>query len=620
MAGDRAPRKATSKTKAGSKPRRRGLWAFLRLALTASIWGAVGSTALIAWYAYDLPDIARIEAAATRRPAVTLLASDGSQLARIGDLYGAPVRLADLPAHLPQAVIATEDRRFYSHFGVDPIGTARALVANLRAGGIRQGGSTITQQLAKNLFLTRARTVRRKVQETLLALWLERNLTKDQILTIYLNRVYFGAAAYGVEAAARRYFAKSATRLSLWESAVLAGLLKAPSRDNPVASPKRAAGRARQVLQNMVAAGWLDPATAKAARRTRVAARRPTRTSLGSGARYFVDWALDQVTDYLGYYEGDIVVRTTLDARLQRLAEAGMARTLRSGAGRGVGEGALVALGPKGDVRAMVGGRDYRASQFNRATQALRQPGSAFKLFVYLAGIEAGARPGDRLQDRPITVEGWTPRNAGRRHRGEVTLREGAARSLNSVAVALAERAGRDRVVRAARRLGITSRLRPDPSLALGVHEVTLLELAGAYAVVANGGMGVWPHGISEIRGTGGRVLYRRGGGGPGRVVEAGHIAILNDLLTAVVDWGTGKRAKLDRPAAGKTGTSQNYRDAWFLGYTAELIAGVWLGNDDGRSMKGVTGGSLPAELWRDFMAGALQGAPRQPLPGLASN
>ena len=547
-----------------------------------------------------------------------MLASDGSILARYGQVHGQPVQVRDLPPHVPRAFLAIEDHRFYQHPGVDVIGVVRAAARNIAAGGIRQGGSTITQQLAKNLFLTRERTLRRKLQETLLAFWLEHRFTKDQILSIYLNRIYFGAGAYGVDAAARRYFGRSAQQVTLFQAAVLAGLVKAPSRDNPIANPKRAAARANLVLMRMTRAGWIDARTAGRTRRDHV--ELGSRHKQATGARYFTDWVLDLVDDYIGYHGGDLVIKTTLDPRLQRLAQNRVQRLIEKNAARKVGQAALVALTPDGAVRAMIGGRDYKKSQYNRATQARRQPGSAFKLFVYLAALEAGVRPGDILSDKPITVNGWTPRNYGRKHRGDVTFREGAARSSNSVAVALAERAGRKQVIQAARRLGITAPLRPNPSLALGAHEVTLLELTGAYAVVAGGGEGVWAHGIQEIKDGGGRILFRREGGGPGRVVAPRHVESLNDLLSAVVGWGTGKAARLDRPAAGKTGTSQGNRDAWFVGYTPDLVTGVWLGNDNFTPMKGVTGGTLSAVLWRDFMRASLRDLPARPLPGIASD
>ncbi len=579
-----------------------------------AVWGIVCLGAMVAWYAYDLPDVDRA-LAATRRPTVTIVAADGSVLARLGDLYGMPVRLDDLPPALSQAVLATEDRRFYSHFGLDVIGLARAALANARAGAIVQGGSTITQQVAKNLFLTPERTLKRKVQELLLALWLEYRFAKKQIFTVYLNRVYLGAGAFGVEAAARRYFAKSARHLSIYEAAMLAGLLKAPSRDNPRANPDGAAKRAAQVLANMVAAGYLSPAQARAAKARKVRLAGPAKGRMG---RHFADWVLEQVSSYVSPGDRDITVTTTLDTRLQRLAEARVGSLLR-GAGRaaGISEAALVAMAPDGAVRAMVGGRDYGGSQFNRATQALRQPGSAFKPFVVLAGLEAGLAPESRFTDAPVVVGNWRPRNFNGVHRGPVTLAQALAQSINTVAVMVAERAGRDRVIGVARRLGVTARLKPTPSLALGAAEVSLIELTGAYAPFANGGIGIWAYGIEAIRDAGGRVLYKRAGSGPGRVVKPAHVAAMNAMLSAAITSGTGRAAQMSRPVAGKTGTSQNFRDAWFVGYSAQLVTGVWMGNDDGRPMRKVTGGGLPARLWREFMSAAHEGIPARPLPGL---
>ncbi|MBI4185146.1 MAG: PBP1A family penicillin-binding protein [Proteobacteria bacterium] len=605
--------------RAGAKGRRakggRGILGRIVLwGAVGAVWALVGLAALVATYAYGLPDI-DAAIAATRRPSVTLLAADGGVIATYGDLYGEPVRLADLPPALPAAVLATEDRRFYSHFGLDPIGIARALLANLGAGRVVAGGSTITQQLAKNLFLTPERTLKRKVQEVLLALWLERRFSKDQILTLYLNRVYLGAGAYGVDAAARRYFGRPAARLDIWQSAMIAGLLKAPSAYNPLGDPARAERRTRQVLANMLAAGYLDARQAAAVRPGRAA---PSQAS-GPSARHFGDWVLDQLDEYVGGGPRDLVVVTTLDARLQARAEALVETALaRPGRELRAGEGAIVAMAPDGAVRAMVGGRDYGESQFNRATQALRQPGSAFKPFVYLAAAERGLTPETRLLDAPITIDGWRPENFDERYLGEVTAREAMARSLNSVAVRVMQRAGGARVAEVARRLGITATLRPGPSLALGTSEVSLIEMVGAFAPFANGGSGVWPYGIVEVRDREGRVLHRRRGSGPGRVVAPREVAAINDMLHAAVEWGTGRAARLDgRAVAGKTGTTQSYRDAWFVGYSADYVAGVWIGNDDGAPMKEVTGGSLPARLWHDLMAAAHRGLPPRPLPGL---
>ena len=599
----------------GGKPRRSRRLALLKWGATGLIWVSVLFAGAVIWYAWDLPDPQRLDRV-TRRPSVTLLDSRGDTLATFGDLYGAPVGLDRMPPYLPKAVIAVEDRRFMDHPGIDPWGLARAAIVNLREGRIRQGGSTITQQLAKNLFLTPRRNLRRKVQEMLLALWLEYRFSKRQILAIYLNRVYLGAGTYGVDAAARKYFGKSPDKLSLYESAMLAGMLKAPSRYNPLANPKAAARRAALALNAMVQAGYLSRAEAAVARSKR---RTAPPLASGAGRRYFADWVLEQVPGFVGYSESDLIVVTTLDARLQAFAEVSVTATLDGkGAALGAGQAALVALAPGGAVRAMVGGRDYRGSQFNRATQGLRQPGSAFKPFVFLAALEAGLGPDDRFYDGPLKIGKWSPRNYANRYYGEVTLRDSLARSLNSVAVRVSERVGRKKVIEVAKRLGITSKLAPNPSIALGASEVSLLELTGAYAAFANRGLGVWPYGIVEIRNGAGEVLYRRAGSGPGRVMAPEHVAAMNDVLRSVVVWGTGKAARFGRPAAGKTGTSQEFRDAWFIGYTPDLVTGVWLGNDGGAPMKGVTGGSLPARLWKSFMARALTGTPPTPLPGVA--
>ena len=583
-----------------------------RWSLVAAVWGFVLLGSVLAFYATDLPDIGGL-ARATRQPSISLLAADGSPISSTGEVYGRSVTVAQLPPVLPHAVLAVEDRRFYSHWGIDLRGLARALWVNLRAGGVIQGGSTITQQLAKVLFLTPERTLKRKAQEALLALWLERRFTKDEILSLYLNRVYLGSGTYGVDAAARRYFDKAASEVTLYEAAQLAGLLKAPSRYNPVSDYQRAGQRTRVVLNVMVDAGFISADEARQA-----LASKPGRPRLaGRRARYFADWVMGQIGDYVGRIDSDLAVVTTLDPRLQNIAEDELTAMLAdAGARRGAGQGAFVALTPDGAVRAMVGGRDYGESQFNRSVQALRQPGSAFKVFVYLAAMESGWRPDDRLIDSPVAVGNWEPRNYGGRYYGDVTLREAFARSLNSVSVRLTEQVGRERVAEVARRLGITSDLEVAPSLALGASEVTLLELTNAYATFANRGRGVWPYGILEIRDVTGRVIYRRRGEGSGVLVGAHDVDQMTNLMTASVEWGTGKAAKIGRPAAGKTGTSQDFRDAWFVGFTRELVAGAWFGNDDGRPMTKVTGGGLPAKLWARIMTRALENHAPQPLAG----
>jgi len=598
--------------KPGPKPPARPLWLrLLRIGVIVASWSVAAAGVLVVWYGWDLPNPDKLETP-TRRPSVTLLAGNGAVLATFGDLYGGPVRFNQIPPYLVQAVVATEDRRFFDHPGMDPVGILRAAWTNLRAGAVRQGGSTLTQQIAKNLFLTPERSIRRKVQEMLLAFWLEARFDKRQLFAIYINRVYFGAGAWGVEAAARRYFARRTEQVALRQAALLAGLLKAPSRYSPLIDAKRAAARADQVIDNMVAAGFLTARQARAAKREGLGVAAAAR---GTGARYFADWLLDRASGYIGPTARDLVIHTTLMPRLQRLAEARVEAALkRDGKRSAVEQAALVAMAPDGAVRVMVGGRDWGKSQFNRATQAMRQPGSAFKLFVYLAALEAGMRPGDTVLDAPLTIDGWRPRNYTGRYRGPVTLADAMAGSINTAAVRISEKVGRGRVAAVAERLGITAPLKTHPSLALGASEVTLLELTGAYAALANRGVAAWPYGITEISDAGGRVLYRRAGQGAGRVIEPAALAPLQRMLEGVIDHGTGRAARLGRPAAGKTGTSQEFRDAWFVGFTAELVCGVWVGNDDSAPMKRVTGGGLPARLWRDFMRAALKGTPPRPL------
>ena len=607
------PRKTPAKKgSAAGDERTRPLWiAIVRWGAVLTIWGVVLIGGIVAWHAFGLPDLEALETP-ERRPSVTLLAADESVLATYGDLHGGAIRFNEAPPFLVQAIVATEDRRFFDHGGVDFIGIARAAFANLMAGGVRQGGSTLTQQLAKNLFLTPERSLSRKIRELILAFWLEARFSKQQIFTIYLNRVYLGAGTYGVEAASQRYFGKTTRRLSLREASVIAGLLKAPTRYSPLRDPKAAVERGDQVLANMVAAGFLSPRDAASAKRQRLST---AGGRSGTGTRYFADWLLERAAGFVGRTDSDLVIRTTLSPNLQRLAEQHVDRMLAGpAAARDARQAALLSLAPDGAVRAMVGGRNYQVSQFNRATQAQRQPGSAFKLFVYLAALEAGMTPGDTVLDAPVTVAGWRPRNYDGRYRGRMTLSDALAGSVNTAAVRVSENAGRRKVVDLAERLGVTSRLKAHPSIALGASEASLLELTSAYAVIANRGLAAWPYGITEIRDSGGKLLYRRSGDGAGRLLDPATVTAMQTMLQGVIDRGTGKAARLSRPAAGKTGTSQDFRDAWFIGFTNELVTGVWLGNDDSSPMKKVTGGSLPAMLWRQFMTDALKGVPAREL------
>ena len=610
------PKRANQKPVRAKKARAPVLW-LLKWGLVVTIWGVVAGGGVVAWFAWNLPSVDRLDPAAaqTRRPGIVVLDANGDNLAAYGDLYGRRLGARELPPHLVQAVVAIEDRRFFEHPGVDWRGLLRAAAVNLREGRLVQGGSTLTQQLAKNLFLTPERSVERKMKELLLALWLERRFEKRDLLSIYLNRVYFGSGTYGVEAAARRYFGTSARDIDVYQAALLAGLLRAPSRLNPVHDPKAARQRTAVVLNAMAETGFLSAAEASSLKRRGAAARRAsTATAAGPGshrgARHFADWVLGQAAGISGQSGSDLVVETTLAPRLQSLATKTVGKADSGGA-----QIALVAMTPDGAVCAMVGGRDYAASQFNRVTQALRQPGSAFKPMVYLPALEAGLTPDTPVLDAPITVDGWTPRNFSGGFRGEITLREAVARSINTTAVRVAEDIGRDNVVRAARRLGITSQLTRHPSVSLGAGEVTLLDLTAAYAVFANGGRAVTPRGIIEVR-AGDEVLFRHRGRVTNRVVAPEHAAAMDQLLRAVIDWGTGHTAAFGRAAAGKSGTSQESRDAWFIGYTEKLVTGVWVGNDDGSPMsrvngRPVTGGGLPAEIWRDFMRAAHKSSAR---------
>jgi penicillin-binding protein 1A len=618
---DRPPRsrgaREESGTRRGASPRLRRAggwrWRLLRWGLLLVLWGMIAAAGTVGYFVLTLPPTNDLSAA-ERRPSITLLGADGRLIATYGDLFGEPLKLKDLPPYLPEAVIATEDRRFYHHFGVDPIGLVRAAYINFRAGHVVQGGSTITQQLAKNLFLNPERTLTRKIQEALLALWLEHKFTKQQLLEIYLNRVYLGAGTYGVDAAAHRYFDKSARQVTLYEAAVIAGLLKAPTRFSPARDRDQAAKRTEQVLANMVEAGYITAAQAASAeqQRTRLAVAGRVRP----GNRYFADWVYEQTASFVQPDGRDLVVITTLDPKLQAAAEAAIEATLtRDGEKAGVEQAALVAMSPDGAVRALVGGRDYGESQFNRATQALRQPGSAFKPFVYLAALEHGMTPYDRFIDQPIRIGNWQPHNYEGKYLGEVTAADALAQSINTVAAQVLQRAGIDNVINAAHRLGITSDLTRDASLALGTSEVTLLDLTTAYCAFASGGRGALPYGILEIRDKSGNSLYKRSGDGGGRVIAPEIDGEMNQMLAGVIARGTGRAAALDRPAAGKTGTTQDFRDAWFVGFTADLVAGVWFGNDDNTPMRHVTGGTLPAKTWHAFMVAATQGMPVRPLP-----
>jgi penicillin-binding protein 1A len=610
----------SSPKKSRSKPRRSQGWgaagSLFYWGGVAALWAAILLTGMVAYVTVTMPPeiMANIR---KRPPNVTLVASDGSIIAERG-LRRGHIRLKRMPRHLINAVLATEDRRFYSHFGVDPVGLTRAMVKNVQAGTVVEGGSTITQQLAKNVFLTPERTIIRKAQEAILAIWLETQLSKNEILELYLNRVYFGAGTYGIEAASKRYFGKSARKVTVAEAALLAGLLKAPSRYAPTRSPRLAEERASVVLTNMVDAKLLTPQKAMAAISQPASVRNPSGIT---GYEYAADWVMEILPGLLGEWSSDVIVETTIDPVLQRKAQGIVGKVMaKRGAARKAGQAAALVLDTKGAVKALIGGKSYKQSQYNRVVKSHRQPGSAFKPFVYLAALESGLTPDTVIEDGPVNINGWRPRNYKNEYLGAITMRDALAKSVNTVAVRLTMEAGRWRVMRTARRLGIESDIHDNPSLALGTAEVTLLELVASYVPFSNGGYVTAPHIVKRIRTPKGKTVYERRTTGRPRAVALPYVRDMNEMMHQTIVSGTGKRAALpDRPAAGKTGTTQKFRDAWFVGYTANYVAGVWVGNDNGKPMKGVTGGSLPADIWKAVMMEAHLKNHPAPLPGGAA-
>jgi len=612
---ERAPKRGRGRGRGkggGRSPLRRLLY----WALVLGLWVVIAVGGVLAFAAANLPPIQSLEIP-KRPPSIEIVGLDGKPLANRGEMHGATVTIKDLPPYLPKAFIAIEDRRFYSHFGVDPIGLVRAVSANVLRRGVSQGGSTITQQLAKNLFLTQERTLWRKLQEVVLALWLERKFSKNEILELYLNRVYFGSGAYGVDAAAHRYFGKPAQAVRIAEAAMLAGLIKSPSRLAPSRNPDGAERRAQAVIAAMADLGFITDTMAKSALVQPARAQKATGTG---SVNYVADWIMDVLDDLVGRLDQDLVVETSIDPALQAAAEKALSDELaQKGPKLDVAQGALVAMTPEGAVRALVGGKNYAESQFNRAVAAKRQPGSAFKPFVYLAALERGLTPESVREDKPIALRGWKPENYGREYFGPVTLTQALAMSLNTVSVRLTLEVGPTAVAKTAYRLGIASKLDPNASIALGTSEVSVIELVTAYAPFANGGIAIAPSVVERVRTSAGKTLYLRSSQNFGRTIEARHVAMMNTMLRETLRIGTAQKAQLPGwPAAGKTGTSQDFRDAWFVGYTAHLVAGVWLGNDDSSPTKKATGGGLPVEIWNRFMKAAHQGVQVANLPGLS--
>ncbi|MEO7224178.1 MAG: PBP1A family penicillin-binding protein, partial [Devosia sp.] len=584
--------------------------------ITLFIIGGIAAGGVVYYYWMQMPSVTTW-AVPERAPNIRILASDSQLMSNRGKSGGEAVSLHELPEFVPAAFVAIEDRRFYEHFGIDVVGLAAVALESIQAGDITRGASTITQQVAKNLFLTPKQDLERKVQEGLLAVWLEHNYTKDQILELYINRVNFGHEKYGLEAAAQFYFGKSARNLSLSEAAILAGSLQAPSRLNPKGDVAKVQARQKLVLSAMAKEGYISDAEAKAAN---IDPGQIVRTKVMGAESYVADWVEGLVTAYVGDIKEDVVVYTTINWELQKEAEFLIKEAVTTeGPNFGFSQGALVSIDADGAVRAVVGGADYAQSQYNRAVTSRRQPGSTFKPFVYMAAMEAGYTPDTVADDAPININGWAPENSDGKYMGQITLREALAYSRNTVSAQLAQIVGPDKVVEAAQRMGISSPLMAVPSIALGTQEVSLLELTAGYAPFANGGMGVIANVITRIETADGKVLYDAVPAGPGQVVSPLVVGEMNDMLSTALEIGTGKRASLSGwQIGGKTGTSQKARDALFIGFTNRMVTGVWLGNDDDKPTK-LAGGTVPTQIWSDFMAKAHAGLPPSNLPDAGS-
>ena len=590
----RKSRKKTKKSKKSSSWKIKAVMVLIWLALFFGI--LLGG---FVFYCYKtLPDFSKA-LYVERQPGVKILAADGRELTSYGSIFAEPVDVDKLPRYVYQAVIDTEDRRFFQHGGFDYIGFARAMVVNLVKMRYAQGASTITQQVAKNLFLTREKSIKRKVQEFLLAQWLEKHFTKKQILNIYLNRVFFGSGAYGLNAAAKRFFNKSAKDLNLREAAILAGALKAPSRYNYFNNKKAALERSEVVLKLMLRAGTISLKEWENAINLPIGEANKDKIL---DIRYFGDFIMSEITKLIKTYNDDIYVKTTLDYNLQRRAEYILRKYIRDNRDKNVTEGAVVILDRKGAIKAMVGGANYNQSQFNRATQALRQAGSSFKLFVYLTAFENGFSPNELLADEPIRIDDWEPQNYDRKFRGAVSLKQAFAQSLNVATVDLATYLNLEDIISMALKLGVTTDVADEPAIILGAADVRVIDMAAAYAATANGGFAVFPYAVREITDTDGGRIYQYKSFPRERVLQPTTVQNINILLREVVENGTGKKARKVNNARGKTGTSQNYRDAWFIGSNDKFTAAVWLGNDDNSPMKEIGGGSLPTQIWADIM------------------
>lgn len=617
-------RKSTSRKKSPSRKKRnttikpliiRGL----RGLFVVGLWAGIALSVLIGWYALELPSLIE-KPGMERKPSITVNDIDGNPVARYGEFKSDNVQVADLPPYMVYAVLSIEDRRFYDHFGIDPVGLLRAMARNAMEGRVVQGGSTITQQLAKNLFLSRERTLKRKIQEAMLAIWLEQKMTKDEILSAYMNRVYLGSGTYGLEAAAQTYFHKSAKKVTLHEAAILAGLLKAPSRYSPLSNPKLADERANTVLRAMEDEGYITETEAKKLMIVPDKKDSEKKASTADSVRYYTDWVTGDLDKMIGTPTEDITIETTLVPSIQKAAEAALARTIETeGKDKNVSQGAIIVMARDGAVLAMVGGKNYGESQFNRAVQAYRQPGSSFKPVVYLTALEHGYTPNTIVEDAAITTGKYRPTNFKNEYYGEIPLYQALAYSLNTISYQLTKDVGVGYVIGTARRLGIEADLSRDLSLSLGSSGVPMIQMVAAYGTIANDGYQIQPYSIRRITDKAGTLIYSR----PPRAIQDNRLMFdsqivqnLKWMMQGVVEYGTGQAAKFGPAIAGKTGTSQDFRDAWFSGFTDQYIASVWMGNDDNTSMKRVTGGSMPARIWRETMIAAYDSGKGRNLSG----
>ena len=595
-------KKATVKTKrkSKSKNKKKRSWKVTLFLLLLWIFLIIGGSLFgYIWYCNKtLPAFSKA-LYVERQPGVKILAQDGRELTSYGGLFAEPVDVNKLPKYVSQAVIDTEDRRFYKHSGFDFIGFSRAMGVNLVKRRYAQGASTITQQVAKNLFLTREKSLKRKVQEFLLARWLEKHFSKKQILEIYLNRVFFGSGAYGINTAAKRFFNKQAKDLNLHEAAILAGALKAPSRYNYLRNRKEALKRAHVVLSLMQRAGTISKEEKEKALKQPVG---NTQNEQIAGIRYFGDYIMSELPSLLKDNSDDVYVKTTLDYNLQQRAEYLLRKHIRMHRKDNVSEGAVVILDRNGAIKAMAGGFDYNKSQFNRATQALRQAGSSFKLFVYIAAFEKGFNENELIADEPIKIDDWEPQNYDKQFHGAVSLKQAFAKSLNAATVDLATYLSLEDIINVALRLGITTGIKQESSIVLGATEVRVIDMAAAYTATVNGGYAVFPYAVTEIKNSDGEVLYEHNMPTKEKVLTDKVLEQIGVLEREVVLTGTGKRAKGVAQARGKTGTSQDYRDAWFIGSNSKYTAAVWLGNDDNSPMKEIGGGTVPTEIWTEIM------------------